>query len=448
MKQLRMVAGVAAVLLIAGMGTHAEDCMYQEGTGAYYSIEPVSGSNSASGNKSTVSGGQNNTASGDRTVVGGGCNNLASAKASTIAGGKGNEGSAHGATIGGGEYNEVITLGNRGTLSTIAGGYCNTAAREHSTVGGGQNNQALGQSSVVAGGSYNLVGTAVNGHGVICGGADNTNVIRLGFIGGGSHNACTWGEGSVICGGKHNETASGFAFIGGGQLNYTVGTQEPYCTIVGGYANLANGWAATIGGGRSNLVTGSFSTVPGGEENEANGKWSFAAGRRAKADHKGAFVWADGTEDEFPTTADNQFLIEAAGGVGIGMNTPAHPLHMASGAHVTSGGAWTDASSRDIKENFTAVNGREILDKVSQLPVTRWNYKATGEAEQHIGPVAEDFHDAFGVGSDDKHLAALDTAGIALAAIQALNEHIGELNDRIHELEQRIAQQAENASTE
>ena len=55
---------------------------------------------------------------------------------------------------------------------------------------------------------------------------------------------------------------------------------------------------------------------------------SFAAGRQAHALHSGAFVWADNTSADFSSTAVNQFLIRAAGGVGINTASPAAGLHV------------------------------------------------------------------------------------------------------------------------
>jgi len=89
-----------------------------------------------------------------------------------------------------------------------------------------------------------------------------------------------------------------------------------------------------------------------------------------------------------------------------------------NGAYLTSGGVWTNASDRNKKENFKVLDDNEILSKINKLPVTRWNYK--GLAEQHIGPVAQDFHRLFDVGSDDKTISTIDPSGIALAGIQGL----------------------------
>jgi len=89
-----------------------------------------------------------------------------------------------------------------------------------------------------------------------------------------------------------------------------------------------------------------------------------------------------------------------------------------NGAFLTTGGVWTNASDRFKKENFDPLDNTDILDKIGQLPVTRWNYK--GLSEQHIGPVAQDFYRIFHVGTDDKTISTIDPSGIALAGIQGL----------------------------
>jgi hypothetical protein len=76
-------------------------------------------------------------------------------------------------------------------------------------------------------------------------------------------------------------------------------------------------------------------------------------------------------------------------------------------------------SDRNIKEGFEQVDARAILAAVAILPIERWSYK--GEAVRHLGPMAQDFATAFGLGADDRHIFTLDAAGVALAAIQGLH---------------------------
>ncbi|MFZ2038494.1 MAG: tail fiber domain-containing protein [Minisyncoccia bacterium] len=122
-------------------------------------------------------------------------------------------------------------------------------------------------------------------------------------------------------------------------------------------------------------------------------------------------------------TSTEVFTVLNNGNVGIGTTTPEHLLILAGGAY-SDGSTWTDASSRDLKENFTALDKIEILNKIADLDITKWNYKTEATSTTHIGPVAEDFYEKFTVGQNNRSIAALDTAGIALIGIQALNENI------------------------
>lgn len=101
-------------------------------------------------------------------------------------------------------------------------------------------------------------------------------------------------------------------------------------------------------------------------------------------------------------------------------------------------------SDRNAKENFTAINSREVLAKVIALPVTEWNYKTDGKTEQHIGPMAQDFQSAFGLnGKDGTHISVVDEGGVALAAIQGLNQR---LEDRLKARDAEIAQLKQSVS--
>lgn len=210
-------------------------------------------------------------------------------------------------------------------------------------------------------------------------------------------------------------------------------------TVGGGLLNTSSGYAATVGGGFGSSAQGDYGTVPGGYFNSAGGFGSFAAGVRAKANHSGAFVWADATDSDITSGADNEFTVRATGGVrfvsAIDANgTPTAGVTLGSGS-----GAWSSLSDRNAKDNFVPANGREILEKVAALPVATWNYKAQHESIQHIGPTAQDFRAAFGVGENDRTITTVDADGVALAAIQGLNqkleEHKGELKRRLAKLE-------------
>ncbi len=110
-----------------------------------------------------------------------------------------------------------------------------------------------------------------------------------------------------------------------------------------------------------------------------------------------------------------------------------------SGAYLSAGGTWTNASSKDLKENFTELDQYDILSKISGLSITRWNYKKEHASTTHIGPLAEDFYAAFMTGGSagQKAISTIDPAGVALAGIQALSKKLVDL-DWLKEVAKKI----------
>ena len=301
----------------------------------------------ASGSRATVGGGQWNVASGDWSTVGGGGANYASNHVATVAGGNRSIASGQGSTVGGGEFNRA-----RGSHSVVAGGGgstdvdSNSASGNGSTVSGGKGNVASGLGSTVAGGEANR---AIGQHSTVSGGGSsfdaNSNTAESDYssVGGGRSNLAD-GPFSTIAGGAFNRASGSSAIVGGGSNNIATGELSTSAgglanfatayaaTVAGGELNRANAIDASVGGGNANVASGLSSTIPGGRSNSATGDYAFAAGRRAKSLHAGSFVWGDSTDSDFASTADNQFLIRAGGGVGIGTNSPEAPFHISEGS--------------------------------------------------------------------------------------------------------------------
>jgi len=428
---------------------------------------------------------------------------------STIAGGIYNQilTNAYTATIGGGAQNQIQT---NASGSTIGGGLDNFILVNafNSTIGGGIANQIQtnAYSSTIGGGSQNQIQTNAN-YAVIGGGYNNliqSNAYSSTISGGYNNQIQPGANNSAIGGGYGNQiqtNASGSA-IGGGTYNH-IDPGAPYGTIAGGNANViqANAYEATIGGGYQNYAYGPYATVPGGEYNVASAEYSFAAGQQAQAVHAGAFVWADAQNSVFTSAGINTFNIRASGGVYLDPSTPAinfggslgvteqmlnlygtgygigvqanteyyrtaggfawykggthnngqnnagggTTMMLLSSSGLTVNGTFVNSSDRNAKEDFAAVNPQAVLDKVAAMPITQWVYKAdTGT--RHIGPMAQDFYAAFNVGPDERHITTVDEGGVALAAIQGLNQKVEEKDaeiqaqgTQIQQLQQKLA---------
>jgi len=126
-------------------------------------------------------------------------------------------------------------------------------------------------------------------------------------------------------------------------------------------------------------------------------------------------------------------------------NDSTNLLMMSNGARLTQGGAWTNASDRNVKANFNPIDSQAILQRVIELPIETWNYRAETTAVRHIGPMAQDFHAAFGVGGDDTSISTVDADGVSLAAIQGLYQIVQEKEARIAALEARLQNLEQNA---
>ncbi len=201
-----------------------------------------------------------------------------------------------GGTIGGGGYS---VFPNRvwGNYTTVGGGANNTAGGSYSTIGGGLGNSVAVtvSAAVIGGGSQN---TARGSNATVGGGFMTFAGNNYATVGGGAYSEAT-GTASVVA--------------GGGAVSCGVG-----CTFLS--RNKASGDASSVGGGWGNTASGTYATIPGGVSNSATMPYAFAAGRRAKANHDGAFVWGDSTDADVASTTENQFVVRARNGLVLTQN--------------------------------------------------------------------------------------------------------------------------------
>jgi hypothetical protein len=194
----------------------------------------------------------------------------------------------------------------------------------------------------------------------------------------------------------------------------------------GGYAAQAIGYHVTASGNYSTAF-GDY-TVTSGEHSVAMGYHANTNGMR------GSFVYSDYSSTSIfaAATAPNQFMVKAAGGTIFYSNSV-----LSSGVSLApGGGAWLTLSDKNSKENFKKMNKETILHKIAGLDIPSWNYKSQNERIRHLGPMAQDFYAAFGLGENNTTITTTDIDGINMLAIQALTDRTKELSEKIAELNQ------------
>src|SRR5690606_8134112 len=140
-------------------------------------------------------------------------------------------------------------------------------------------------------------------------------------------------------------------------------------------------------------------------------------------------------DDDLTCATVDRWLARASGGVYFYTNST-----LTTYAYLAPGSAtWASGSDRNLKENLAIVDTQALLAKLARVPVTTWNYKSQDDSIRHIGPMAQDFYAAFGVGEDDTHITTIDADGVALAAIQALYAENRSLEAQVGDLEARLA---------
>lgn len=350
----------------------------------------------------------------------------------TIAGGLQAKASLMG-FVGGGDSNWAV-----GSHAVCGGGAGNRANGGQAAVLGGGSNRADGRASVIGGGYLNL--TAGNGFfATVPGGFGNIATANGGFAGGtravarsGDHGSFVWADAQGMPDDPFNPNYT----CDGGLNHGQPCTNDAYCTP--GFCNNSIKTNNLNSTDKNQFVVRAF----GG----------FWLGRQIYSTHNTSREDARFAPDTYvQTTAgiDDGDLEPCL--IGCPANDPDNACKkgcFSAAARLTIGGTWTNASDRNNKENVRLVEPREVLQKVTELPIARWNYKVERDSTQHIGPMAQDFHAAFGLGDSDKAIATIDADGVALAAIQGLHQIVREKECEIEVLRDEKGREIEELRSE
>jgi hypothetical protein len=242
-------------------------------------------------------------------------------------------------------------------------------------------------------------------------------------------------EGATVSGGRNNFARGNFsAIVGGGgtalaDSNFAIG----YCsTILGGRRNYAFGEFSVVGGDGCVVGVGNASCAIG-NTNSATLHGSFACGSNATANHTESFVWGSATGSGATESFDH-YTVTFRSPNGARFYTA--DTGTSTGVRLfAGGGAWGSLSDSTQKENVREVDTRSVLDRLSTLKISEWNYKSQDDHIRHMGPTAQDFHAAFGLGDNNTTISTLDPDGVLFAAVQELARRDEELTRHTNEID-------------
>ena len=302
-------------------------------------------------------------------------------------------------------------------LGPIASG-TNAFAAGTSNTASGHSAVALGYTSYAKGDYSAAVGWGAN--------ASGADAVALG------REAWASGDGSVGLG--KGAKALKWDDIAIGRWSIASGG---YATAIGAGEAPGN-QAVAIGGGAKASGTSSMAL---GRWVTASGDGSTAMGNHVNTDgKKGAFMIGDqSTGDWTYASADNQFVVRAqriwlGKTTGYATATAGRYIETSTGAYLSTGGAWVSSSDSTKKHHWQEVEGEDVLSRLAAMPVRSWSYREEGDSVRHLGPTAQDFRNAFGLGDTDKAIASVDADGVSLAGIKALVQRTAELRRENEEL--------------
>ncbi len=225
--------------------------------------------------------------------------------------------------------------------------------------------------------------------------------------------------------------AEGSASVAMGQGSRSVGTASlaagSSSTAIGN-SSVALGEAALASGARA--VALGFQTRAAGDQTTAMGSFVSTDG------YRGSFLYGDAESggSYLSAGANNEFAVRASGGVRL-RTSPS----LGTGCNLPAGsGTWVCTSSRLAKERFENLNGDDVLAKIARMPIQSWSYRTEPGGVRHVGPTAQDFRAAFGLGNSDDAISLVDIDGINMLGVQALVQRTQALQRQNDELRARL----------
>ena len=262
--------------------------------------------------------------------------------------------------------------------------------------------------------------------------------FRAGIVNGTQWNYVNVGLSSTATGLDTKASATGSTAMG-----YSTTASNIFSTAMG-YGSTASGTSSTATGFFT-IASGNSSTAMG-DNTIASGNYSFSAGHNVAANLDGSFFFGDSDPNGKGVRylgLTNEFVCRFNGGYyfitgDVGPDIGVQVLH--------NGNAWVSVCDQKRKENFEKLDGEDVLQKISNINFTSWNYKQQDpKIYRHYGIMAQDFYNAFGkdkYGSigNDTTVNPIDMIGIDMTAIQALEKRTSELKNQHAMLNNKLSE--------
>jgi hypothetical protein len=322
------------------------------------------------------------------------------------------------------------TTGERNSFIGSNSGYANTSGVDNAFIGyySGYYNSTGNFNTFIGGfsGIWNTIGFCNTFVGNQAGNVNDTGNSNT-YIGNNTGFSNTTGSGNVFLGSN-----AGFSETGSNKL-YIANSNANFPLIYGEFDNGIVSINGQLGVGTKTPL-GTFEI----EKTGANAVFIFertdGAQGKFTARPNEIFIGSGSNHNVEVVANNNRIMTLTPGGyVGIGTSTPSYPLHMSSGAYCSTGGTWTNASSRRLKENIHDLTIGEAVEALLKLNPVKYNYK-TDKADMQVGFIAEDVPDLVAT-ADRKGMSPMDVVAVLTKVVQEQHKIITDLQERMAKIE-------------
>jgi len=223
----------------------------------------------------------------------------------------------------------------------------------------------------------------------------------------------------LACGAGDGKTTDASAGTGTGSSSSTGSTGGATTVVTTGPTSTSGDTAGNTGTGTTDATTGPGTTGQGttstGTTDATTGQGTTGQGTTGTTTTDSSSSGGEPCQGQGQSCADVGALCCAGLDCCAGVPVPEGKEFCSNNCPI---------SDRNLKTDLAAIDPAQVLARVVALPISTWRYRKDGAEVRHLGPMAQDFHAAFGLWNTDTMIFPLDASGVSFAAIQALNSRL------------------------